>query len=178
MFCLCGVTQLKGKIRPGSYISKHLEFGMKGTKHLLVRSLVEIIQEAPCHLLLLWKSGLGWVCHFWPSLLSPGSDCISRSFTAMLVGKWVSENVTNGARDTLLPYLPHSVVLYCNFSEEEVDIVSVIHCLDKVRLCRQKGTLIGDMSQSVRGILIKCSQRRVINWKCRAIRHVVNTNHF
>lgn len=95
-----------------------------------------------------------------------------------MVQKWVSENATSGARDSLPSYLPHSVVFYGNFSEEEVDIVPVIHCLDKVGLCRQTGTLIGDMSHSVKGILIKCSQRRVINWKCRAIRHVVNTNHF
>lgn len=75
----------------------------------------------------------------------------------------VSENVTNGARDALRSYLPHGVVLYRNFSEEEVDIVSIIQCLDKVGLCGQTGTLIGDMSHSVKRILIKCSQRRVIN---------------
>lgn len=76
--------------------------------------------------------------------------CVSRSFITTLAQTWVSEKVTDGGRDALLSYLPHGVVLYCNFSEEEVDIVPIIHCLDKVRFCRQKGTLIGDMSHSIK----------------------------
>lgn len=50
---------------------------------------------------------------------------------------------SNGEQSLLLftpvqPYLPHAVVLHSDFSKEEVDVVSIIHCLHKVRLCNKK----------------------------------------
>lgn len=42
----------------------------------------------------------------------------------------------------MLPaYLSHGVVLHGDFPEEEVDIVSIVHCLDKVWFCGQIGNV-------------------------------------
>lgn len=41
------------------------------------------------------------------------------------------------------PYLSHCVVFHSYFPEEEVDIISIIHCLDKVWFCGQIVTLVG-----------------------------------
>lgn len=41
--------------------------------------------------------------------------------------------------DFLPSYLSHGVVLHCYFPEEEVDIVSIVHCLDEIWFCEQIG---------------------------------------
>lgn len=78
---------------------------------------------------------------------------ISMSFVTALVQKG----------DILPSYLSHGVVLHRYFPEEEVDIVSIIHCLDKVWFCGQMGILIGDVSHGVKRTSIHCNQRHVIN---------------
>lgn len=167
MDALYGVTQLKGEIVPGSYISKHFEFRTKATTHLLVRSSVEIFKWFP--VICYCSEKVAWASRQLNLSLLPILSCvvtgfaISRSFKTTLVAKMGLRKCHKWRQGRPPPYLPHGVILYCNFSEEEVDIVSIIQCLDKVRLCGQTGTLIGDMSHSVKRILIKCSQRRVIN---------------
>lgn len=39
-----------------------------------------------------------------------------------------------------LPYLSHAVVLHWDFSKEEIDVVAIIQCLNKVRLWKQVKT--------------------------------------
>lgn len=43
-------------------------------------------------------------------------------------------------RQCFCPYLSHAVVLHCYFPEEEVNIIAVVHCLDKVWFWKKEKT--------------------------------------
>lgn len=52
------------------------------------------------------------------------------------------------AKNRACAYLSHCVVLHSNFPKEEIDEVSIIDCLDKVRLCRKQRKKKENLSQS------------------------------
>lgn len=91
MDALYGVTQLKGEIVPGSYISKHFEFRTKATTHLLVRSSVEIFKWFP--VICYCSEKVAWASRQLDLSLLPILSCvvtgfaISRSFKTTLVAK-------------------------------------------------------------------------------------------
>lgn len=41
-------------------------------------------------------------------------------------------NLTKSLKAMFCPYLSHAVVLHCYFPEEEVNVIAIVHCLDKV----------------------------------------------
>lgn len=93
MNALYGVTQLKGEIVPGSYISKHFKFRTKATTHLLVRSSVEIFKRFP--VICYCSEKVAWASRQLSLSLLPilscavtgFAICISRSFKTALVAK-------------------------------------------------------------------------------------------
>lgn len=100
--------------------------------------------------------------HFHQSLAgSSQSDDLVLGFTVLLSKSLIATLAPNG--DSLPSYLSHGVVLHRYFPKEEIDVVSIIHSLDKVRFCGQMGTLVGDMSQRVIITAVNCNQRHVIN---------------
>lgn len=100
--------------------------------------------------------------HFHPSLAgsSQNDDLVIR-FMVLISKSLITTLAPNG--DILPAYLSHGVVLHRYFPKEEVDVVSIVYRLDKIRFCGQMGTLIGDMSHRVKRTAISCNQRHVIN---------------
>lgn len=125
---------------PGNHLSRHLRLSMKSTKQTSVSCIFSRGgSEIPCDLGLCWKRLPGPRGRTVFVATSLGLSLVKMMTLSLDFWFFFQGHSSQhwGEWDFNPPYLSHGVVLHSYFPEEEVDVVSIIHCLDKVRLYGQ-----------------------------------------